>query len=81
MKQAISSFIGGIKGWKRSKKVFTAIIALIAIIAVKVLSAQFLYTEIGYKPVETDEEFRMALFNFDNNKHGTPKEGLLLDIK
>ena len=61
MKQALLSFIGGIKEWKTSRKVFTAIIALIAIIAVKVLSAQFLYTEIGYKPAHTDEEFRYAL--------------------
>ncbi len=38
MKQAISSFIGGIKEWKRSKKVIVAILVLVALIAVKVLS-------------------------------------------
>ncbi|MCR5416614.1 MAG: glycosyl hydrolase 53 family protein [Pseudobutyrivibrio sp.] len=61
MKQAISSFIGRISGWKRSKRIVIAILFLIVLIALKVLTAQFFYTEIGYKPVQSDEDFRYAL--------------------
>ena len=49
---------------KNISKVKIALITLTAIVAlvvVKVLTAQFLYTEMGYSPVETQQEFRNAL--------------------
>ena len=49
---------------KKISKVKIALITLTAIVAlvvVKVLTAQFLYTEMGYSPVETQQEFRNAL--------------------
>ena len=44
---------------KKISKVKIALITLTAIVAlvvVKVLTAQFLYTEMGYSPVETQQE-------------------------
>lgn len=34
---------------------------VLGLIVLRILAAQFLYTEVGYKPVQTDEKFRMAL--------------------
>ena len=74
MQKQISLFIGRFKSLKRWKKIFIAILLLVAIIVGRILIAQFGYTEIGYKPVETDEEFRMALsvspFTATNFKNG-----------
>lgn len=61
MKQAVSSFIGRIKEWRKFTKALVVIGILLVIILARVCVAQFYYSEIGYVPVETDEEFRMAL--------------------
>ena len=44
-----------------SKKVITAIFVILTIIVLRVLAAQFFYSESGYKPAKNDERFRMAL--------------------
>ena len=46
---------------KTYKKSLLVIAIIIGIIAVKVLTAQFLYTEIGYHPAATDQKYRNAL--------------------
>ena len=46
---------------KTYKKVLIAISIIVGIIAVKILTAQFLYTEMGYSPAATKQEYRNAL--------------------
>ena len=43
------------------KRVLVVVAMILVLIVLKGISAQFLYTEIGYAPAETDESFRMAL--------------------
>ncbi|MBR5761840.1 MAG: glycosyl hydrolase 53 family protein [Lachnospiraceae bacterium] len=45
----------------KKRCIFTVLGVVVGFIGLRVLAAQFFYTEAGYKPVETDEEFRMAL--------------------
>ncbi len=53
--------MNGFMKMKRSMKVFLVIAVILVIILIKILTAQFFYTEIGYTPVQTDEPFRMVL--------------------
>ena len=45
----------------RIKTALIVLAAVVALVAVKVLTAQFLYTEIGYSPAATEQEYRNAL--------------------
>ncbi len=45
----------------KKKCALIAVLAIACLILFRILAAQFFYTEIGYRPVETEEEFRMAL--------------------
>ncbi|MCR5545044.1 MAG: arabinogalactan endo-1,4-beta-galactosidase [Lachnospiraceae bacterium] len=51
------------KNWKNKKsfKVMIAIVAVVLVVLIRVLTAQFFYTEFGYAPAKNDEEFRTAL--------------------
>ena len=42
-------------------KVIIAISLVIACLIIKILGAQFFYSEVGYKPVNNGDDFRMAL--------------------
>ena len=61
MKQVIRGFARRIKGLKGFQKVLIVVLLLVLLIAGKVCTAQFYYSEAGYVPVETDEEYRNAL--------------------
>ena len=61
MKQIIRGFIGRINGLKRFQKVLIAVGLIVLVIVGKVCSAQFIYSELGYKPAETTQEYRNAL--------------------
>lgn len=45
----------------RKKQILFVLVTLIAIIGIRILSAQFFYSELGYAPVKNDDKFRMAL--------------------
>ena len=44
-----------------AKRALIAVAIVIGLIVIRILGAQFFYTELGYKPAETDEAFRNAL--------------------
>ena len=46
---------------KTYKKILIAVAIIVGIIVVKILTAQFFYTEMGYSPVATEQEYRNAL--------------------
>ena len=45
----------------RAQKVWIAIGIVVVMIIIRILGAQFFYSELGYHPVDTDEEYRNAL--------------------
>ncbi|MBE6908834.1 MAG: hypothetical protein E7474_04375 [Ruminococcaceae bacterium] len=45
----------------RAQKVWIAIGIVVVMIIIHILGAQFFYSELGYHPVDTDEEYRNAL--------------------
>lgn len=61
MKQVIRGFVGRMNELKRVQKILLVVALLVAIIVARICTAQFVYTELGYKSVETKEEFRNAL--------------------
>ena len=61
MKEKMTCFLDKLKRMRTGPKVGLAILLVVICVALKVLSAQFLYTEIGYTPADNDEDFRMAL--------------------
>ena len=50
--------LSNMKGYK---KILLALAIIVGFIAVKVLCAQFVYTELGYKPVATEQKYRNDL--------------------
>lgn len=45
----------------RRRNILIALGIIVALTIVRILGAQFFYSELGYKPAQTDESFRMAL--------------------
>lgn len=43
------------------KRIIIVVATILVVVAFRVIAAQFFYTEIGYAPAQTEENFRMAL--------------------
>ena len=61
MKEKMTGFLERLKKMKTGHKVGLAILLIVICVVLKVLTAQFLYTEIGYAAADNNENFRMAL--------------------
>ncbi len=74
MQTFIKKIVQKIKELRTFQKVLLIVGIVVVLVLSKVLSAQFFYSEMGYKPAETDEDFRMALsvspFTATNFKNG-----------
>ena len=61
MMEKMTGFLERLKKMKTGHKVGLAILLIVICVVLKVLTAQFLYTEIGYAAADNNENFRMAL--------------------